>query len=257
MTVADKTVETTDTRVMRVMLYGAEAHLLIPEIGHHTNLEIVTDEPDVIICYGGDGTLLHAELEWPGRPKVPVLHSQRGYRCIPHPPSQVIAGLAQGRLLRNFYTKLDCTVFRGQAGSQHFNALNEVNVHMGRINSAVRFDLSINGQPFEEGREILGDGFVVCTPFGSTAYFSAITHVVFYEGIGVAFKATNEHINNMVLPESYTVRLRITRGPAVLAHDSALAYVQLRAGDELEVKKHKQSATILTCDPVRRPDEPF
>lgn len=254
---ADRTVEETGRQPVRVMLYGAEADRLLAELARYPNLELISDNPDIIVCYGGDGTLLHAELEWPGVPKVPVLHSQRGYRCIPHPPEQVIAGLAQGRLLRNYYTKLACTVCRNGAGEQHFAALNEINVHMGRINSAVRFNLTINNQPYEEGREILGDGFVVCTPFGSTAYFSAITQVVFYEGIGLAFKATNEHINHMVLPESYTVRLKITRGPAVLAHDSAVAYVELRAGDELEVRKHGQSATILTCDPVRRPDVPF
>ncbi len=247
----------TELRVARVLLYGAEAGRLEPEIRRHRGLLLVDDAPDVVVCYGGDGTLLHAELAFPGVPKVPVLNSQRGYRCITHPIEEVLTGLSEHRLVRNLYTKIACRVARGGVPMETLVALNEINAHMGRINSAVRFKLWINGQEYEEGREILGDGFLVCTPFGSTAYFSAITKAAFYEGIGLAFKAANERISHMVVPENFKLRLQITRGPAVLAHDSSLNYLDLEAGDEIEVRKHGQGAVILTCDPVQRLDEPF
>jgi len=244
---------------VRLRLFGTHAGALEEEIRQHANLEIVEDDPGVIVCYGGDGTLLAAELAYPGIPKVPILNSRRGHRCIPHPAAEIFQGLAAGRLVSNRYTKIQAGVMRG--GKPLFPetlvALNEFNVHMGLINSAVRFQLWLNGDAYEEGEEVLGDGFVVCTPFGSTAYFAQITRGIFTRGIGIAFKCTNAHVDHLVLPDDTEFRIRITRGPAVLAFDSADQYVSLEEEDELQVCRHPLGATILTCGPVKRLDEPF
>lgn len=243
--------------ILRVQLYGVEAGILRPAVERFPNLILVHEHPDTVICYGGDGTLLHAELKWPGVPKVPILNSKRGHRCIPHPPEDVVAGLSQGSLVRNDYMKLAGVLRRQGEPDKALLALNEFNVHMGRINSAVRFQLWLDGEPYDDGLEVLGDGFVISTPFGSTAYFSQITHGIFTTGIGIAFKYTREHINHLVLPDTTEARVLITRGPAVLAFDSAPEYLTLEEGDELEVRKHEEGAIILTCSPVKRLDEPF
>lgn len=244
---------------VRLHLFGTQAHVLETEIDQHPNLVIVDEEPEVIVCFGGDGTLLAAELEYPGIPKVPVLNSRRGHRCIPHPASEVLRGLARRELIANEYTKIQAEVHRD--GAPLFPgvlaALNEFNVHMGLINSAVRFQLWLNDDPYEDGFELLGDGFVVCTPFGSTAYFAQITRGIFTKGIGIAFKSTNAHVDHLVLPDDTEFRIQITRGPAVLAFDSADQYVSLEEGDELIVRRHPEAAIILTGKPVKRLDEPF
>ncbi len=244
---------------LRIVLFGQNASALTPEIKRHGNLQVVESEPEVIVCYGGDGTLLNAELKWPLLPKVPILNSSRGHRCIPHPPQQVIEGLSQRKLVANLYTKLECALYRsGQEKPEvSLTALNEFTVHMKRINSAVRFQLWLNDDPYENALEILGDGFVVCTPFGSTAYFNKVTRGIFTSGIGIAFKHTSEHTNHMVLPDTVETRIRITRGPATLAYDSSLDYFTLRGGDTLHLFKHRHAATILTCGPVKRLEEPF
>ena len=244
--------------VMNVALFGAQADSLIPDIQRHENLRINEHSPDVVVCFGGDGTLLAAELHDPGLPKVPILNSRRGHRCIPQPANEVIDGLASGALFANSYTKLECKLeLRGQDNPPPLLALNEFSVHMGRLNSAVRWQMWINEDPYEDGLEILGDGFLVCTPFGSTAYFGKITRGLFTKGIGVAFKATTEHTDHLVLPADAGLRFRITRGPAVLAWDSASDYFTLNDGDNLFVRKSPQGAVILTCGPVKRLDEPF
>lgn len=244
---------------LRVQLFGAEAAALVPLLENYPQLEQVEDNPDIVVCYGGDGTLLAGELRYPGIPKVPILNSQRGHRCIPHPKEQVIQGLAEGTLTKNTYMKLHGAVTREGDGAASFQAaaLNEFAVHMGRINSAVRFKLWLDGEPYDRGVEILGDGFVICTPFGSTAYFNQITRGYFTRGMGIAFKATSEHTDHLVLPPKTEMRVLITRGPAVLAFDSSLEYHTLEEGNELVVRQHEAGATILTCDPVKRLDEPF
>ena len=245
----------------RVALFGNEAEALVPHLGRHDNLELVETDPDVVVSFGGDGTLLAAELRWPGKPKVPVLNSRRGHRCIPHPPADVIEALAAGRLVRTEYTKLECLINHPEPGVVDPDfvlvCLNEINVDMGRINSAVRYRLWLDDEPFDNGTEIIGDGFIACTPFGSTAYFNSITRGLFQKGIGIAFKSASYKTNHVVVAEEVTVRFVIERGPALLAFDSSTDYVSLVTNDELVVRRHPQSAVILTCEPVKRLHEPF
>jgi NAD+ kinase len=249
----------TSTRPLNILLFGNQTRNILPEFQKYPALNLVDEQPDIVVCYGGDGTLLAAELEWPGIPKVPVLNSQRGHKCIPHAPAEVIARLADGDLISNTYMKLHCTVRHAgdTVPASHLSPLNEINVQKGRVNNAVRFRLWIDGHPYCQGHEILGDGFVICTPFGSTAYFSKITRGVFTQGIGIAFNATGQQTNHIIVSEENIARVLITRGPAIMAHDSSPKYINLKAGDELTVKRHSQGATILTCSPIKRLDEPF
>lgn len=246
-----------ETAPLRIHVFGAHAKRLEDEIARHPSLIMDPANPEVVISYGGDGTLLAAELKWPGLPKVPILNSYRGHRCIPHPPEEVFEALARHALVQNVYTKLECELIQRGRPPKILTALNEFTTHMGRINSAVRFKLWLNEDPYEDGLEILGDGFLVCTPFGSTAYFNKITHGVFTKGIGIAFKATTEHTNHLVLPDDVSCRFTITRGPTILAYDSSPDYFELSEGDEMIVRKHPRGATILTCGPVKRLEEPF
>ncbi len=244
---------------LRVLLYGAHANDLREELQRQSALQLVQANPDVIVCYGGDGTLLSAELAWPGVPKAPIRNSRRGNRCMGHPPGEILERLAQGGLHRSEYVKLQCAfrASRPDPMPKPMLAMNEINVHMGRINTAVRFKLWIDGDPFENGLEIIGDGFVVSTPFGSTAYFNQITRGVFHTGIGVAFKYTSEQINHLVLPDAAVIHAEITRGPAILAHDNAPEYVPLQAGDVLTVSKSPRPAIILTWTPMKYPSDQF
>lgn len=233
---------------MKVLLFGAEADKLAPHVDQLDPLEIVADKPDVVICYGGDGTLLAAERAYPGIPKAPIRNSRKGLRCIPHPPEKVLKRLADGALHKNTYLKLSCEIrfHSGRAPLRTSAAMNEVNVHVGRVNTSARFKLWFNDEPYENGFEIIGDGFIVSTPFGSTAYFKQITRGVFHTGIGVALIHPNDHVNHIVLPESVYVRATITRGPAVLAEDNSDQFVNLVEGDEVHIRRHTEPATILT-----------
>jgi NAD+ kinase len=245
--------------LMRVMLFGGEVDEIRDEASRHPGLEMITESPDVIVCYGGDGTLLAAENRWPSIPKVPIKHSLRGNRCIAHAASEVLTRLERGELVRTEYIKLQC-VFKPRAASdapQMLTAMNEFSVHLARINSAVRFSLWVDDEPYNGGREILGDGFVVSTPFGSTAYFNHITRGLFRAGIGIAFKSTSEHTNHMVVGEDVVVRILITRGPAILAYDNSRDYFDIGEGDELTIRKHTLPAVLLTWSAMKYPSDAF
>jgi NAD+ kinase len=234
---------------MNVLLYGREAATIQPLIERQSALTVVEKNPEVIVTFGGDGTLLAAERLWPGVPKVPIRNSRRGIRCIDAPPEDVVSALAQGQLARQEYLKIACDVTFASArrNPERILAINEFSVHMGRVNSSVRFRMWFDGRPYETGKdgEIIGDGFIVCTPFGSTAYFNQITRGEFWNGIGVAFMYTNQHTNHLIVPETTEIRAEITRGPAVLAHDSAPEYIDLTDGDTLTIAAAREHATLL------------
>jgi len=235
-------------RTMNIVLYGHDSEMLRPLVEKQPGLRVVTQDPDTVICYGGDGTLLAAERLWPGIPKVPLRNSRRGARCIPNPPQEVIALLAQGRLVPQGHLKLACDIeFTAARGHNRLVALNEVSGHMGRVTSSLRYRVWFDGQAYGSApdHEIIGDGFVVCSPFGSTAYFNQITRGVFWQGIGVAFKYANEHTTHVIVPEDTTVRVEITRGPAVIAHDSAPEILDADAGDTLIIRRADEKAMLL------------
>lgn len=239
-----------------VTLFGAEAASLRPVFDAYASLELVEEAPDVVVCYGGDGTLLSAELRWPGIPKVPIRNSRRGNKMMGHPVEEVVQRLAEGTLAATPFLKLDCQVnFRSNDRPVALTALNEINVQLGVTNTALRFKIWIDGRPFEHATEFIGDGLLASTPFGSTAYYRQITRGVFYGGLGLALKSTNELTNHVVVPESATIRIAITRGPAVLAYDNWPEYININTGDELLIQKSEQSATILTWEPMTRPSD--
>lgn len=244
---------------MNVLLFGEKSGDIQEEAMKHASLAVVSAEPDAVICYGGDGTLLAAEREWPCVPKVPIRNSRRGHRCIAHPADQVIERLAAGALARTEYLKIECAVRRASAGEadRPLTAMNEFNLHMARVNSAVRFRMWLDGEPYNAGQEILGDGFVISTPFGSTAYFNHITRGFFHAGIGIAFKSTSEHTNHVVVSEATVLRIAITRGPATLAYDNSTEYLGVGQGDEMAVRKHPRPAVIMTWEPMKYPSDAF
>jgi len=244
---------------MKVLLFGAKSGDVKDEIAKHPGLALVSADPDAVVCYGGDGTLLTAEHEWPCVPKVPIRNSRRGNRCIAHPAAEVIERLAAGTLVRTEYLKIECALRRAGAAKPDspLTAMNEFNLHMARINSAVRFRMWLDDEPYNAGQEILGDGFVISTPFGSTAYFDHITRGFFHSGIGIAFKSTSEHTNHVIVSDNVVFRIVIARGPATLAYDNSTEYIDVAEGDEIVVRKHPRPAVIMTWERMKYPSDAF
>lgn len=242
---------------MKVHVYGPESGKLLPLVEANEHLSLVESDPDVLICYGGDGTLLRAERQWPGLPKVPIRNSRVGNRMMAHPPEEILDRLAQGALHATDFIKLRCTLRKKNDTSDAavLVAMNEIHLQHGRTNAAVRYALWIDDHPFEGSEEIVGDGFVISTPFGSTAYYHKVSGGIFYAGLGIAFKYTRESISHIVVPESTVIRAQLTRGPAILAYDNAAQTYALEAGDELLVSKHPEPATLLTWSPVKCPSK--
>ncbi len=241
---------------MRVLLYGrfgihpGEVEELIRVHG----LEIITPPvppdspgvaPDVVVTYGGDGTLLGSERDYPGIPKLPLRNSQICHLCSALPNERMLELLAQNKLHTRYLMKLEAVT-----GKQKITALNDIILAHKFPNTAIRFRLA-SPDPLPRYHaaptDLIGDGLVIATPFGSTGYFYSITHKTFSGGLALAFNNLHNSRQKMQLfPETKTVSISLTRGPAVLAADNDPNLLDLPESAEIQIKKSKQVAKILT-----------
>jgi NAD+ kinase len=236
---------------MKVALAGSDAADLGRLIGR-VGLEVDDDNPDAIISYGGDGTLLGAERDRPGIPKLAIRHANSARKCPDHEDSVVLARLARGELQPTTLSKIAAT-----AKGRDLIALNDICLEKAIPTSGVRYRVWIGGEQYSN--EIVADGLVVASPFGSSAYYRSITRSFFRAGIGVAFNNSTEPVDHLVLREDERLRLMVTRGPARLCYDNAPDPIEMDEGDEAEFYKAQAEAVLLGadtlfCNRCRRPD---
>ena len=105
---------------MKALLFGKNSETiahLVPEYG----FEIVHDAPDVIISYGGDGTLLAAERKFPSIPKLPIRDSKVCKKCPLHTTEHLLEKLSKGLIKLDEYPKLEAKIHEA-----HFFAINDL-----------------------------------------------------------------------------------------------------------------------------------
>ena len=235
----------------RLLVVGDERPLAAAA-AERAGFTLVRRDPQVVLCHGGDGTLLRADREWRDVPKLPVRLASRARLCPEHQLRARLAALAAGRLPEAELSRLALRV-----GSRRWLALNDVVLRNDSPATAVRVRLSA-----VEG-EVCGDGLVFATPFGSSGYFRSITRAVVPEGFGVAFNNSTEERGPLRLGADAVVEVEVTRGPAVLAVDNDLRSLPMRDGHRFQVGLAPERAIVLgldalRCQRCRRSDgEPF
>jgi len=240
---------------MKVALAGANGEHLMPLI-ERLGLTLDNREPDVVVSYGGDGTLLGAERDWPGVPKLAIRRGSAVIKCPDHQDVAVLERLARGDVSQTVLLKIEAL-----AQGKRLLAINDIGLHHSVPTSGVRFRIRVNGEPYSG--EVVGDGLVIATPFGSSAYYRSITRSFFRTGLGMAFNNTTEPLDHVVLHETDQVDLVVTRGPAVLVADNAPEVITLHEGEEARIAKAPEWTVLLAidtllCNRCRKPDgSPF
>ncbi|MGC9031643.1 MAG: hypothetical protein ACP5H7_02705 [Minisyncoccia bacterium] len=222
---------------MKVLIFGDNFNSIVNVIKKH-KLTIVQKNPDVVISYGGDGTLIRSEFLFPGIPKLILKNSQICKVCYSLSNDKVLQLLAQKKYKIQKIWKLET-----QLKNKKIFALNDIVIHNKDPRHGIRYKVFINGNDLN--KEIIGDGVVIATPFGSTAYYKSITGSFFEIGIGVAFNNSTEESNHMVLDEGKKIKVTITRGPAIIYADNQPDIFDLNKGDEVLIKKSKNFAKII------------
>ena len=219
-------------KLERVLVVSKADPSKINEVLVAEGFRVVEVDPDFVVCFGGDGTVLFGERSFPGVPKLVVKTSRVCREC-----DYTLDGLAGvlSRIRAGDYRLHGKMKLVAEALGVRLVGLNEVQVHLKLPISAVRFSVSVDGKEFED---LIGDGVIFATPFGSTGYYAATGGKRFEKGIGVSFNNLHRRkVESFVVPEDSVVNLRVSRGPAWLLADNYENFVELNGGDSAVVRK--------------------
>ena len=224
---------------------------IIDMFGH----DIDNKQPDFVITYGGDGTILHAERKYPGIPKITILPTTKptegsvGFKCMysEEELEDIMIKIDNGKYKLKEEIKLE-TTFQGRK----YLSLNEVQLHNYSPIKAVRFSIYIDDMVLFEN--VIGDGVVISTPFGSSAYYSSIGGNKFDKGIGIAL---NNPYNVKSKPEvidegfDYDINIKVPQKNSNNANEGLLLFdndnnmIKIKGGDNISVKRSKDTAKFV------------
>ena len=232
-----------------IAVYGKKSNLLEKLLAER-GFEIIRPEDDpeaLILCYGGDGAMLGAELRYPNRLKMPVRDCETAPHCRKHSLEWQLDAMMNGQLRESSLMKL-----QGTLGNMTRYAVNDVFIHNTNNVSALRYQVKIDDDIY--AKEVVGDGVGVSTVHGSTAYYRSITHGSFRVGIGIAFSNSTELLNHLVLQEDSVIKVRILRGPSELVFDNSPDVTPLKEGDIVTIRKSDHVARMLGLDVFMCPE---
>ncbi len=225
---------------MRVVVFGnrkRDIEGLVKKVG----FELVDANPQFVISFGGDGTLMKAEYSFPDIPKIILRDSHICKKCSALSNEEILQRAKKKHYKVEKLLKLEVC-----AGDKILTGMNDIVVHNKDPRHAIRYHISINNK--DTGKEIIGDGIIVATPFGSTGYYRSITDSFFEVGIGLAFNNSTEQSDHVILKEDSAIKMSIVRGPAIVYADNQEESIELNDGSSVLIKKSKTYANVLNIN---------
>ena len=172
---------------------------------------------DLLLTLGGDGTMLRGARFLDGLP-VPVLGINLGRLgfltcCGGDELQRSLERFAAGEHLVETRMALEALP-GGAAGQRGWRAINDVVLHKGGFARVINLRLAVNAEPIAT---FAGDGVIIATPTGSTAYnLSAGGPVVVPTVESILVTAVSAHtlaIRPVVLPPTAEVAVSAEDGP--------------------------------------------
>ncbi len=224
---------------MRFLLFADEKNYstILPML-KRDGIVLVDENPDVVISFGGDGTHIRSEHAYPGIPKLFLKGSNICKQCESLANDEIIKHLADGKYRIEPLMKL-----KMMTKEKEIVGLNDITIHNGDPRHAIRYRVFVNEKQIN--KEVIGDGIVVATPFGSSGYYRSITDSTFEVGIGLAFNNSTEQADHMVLKDNSIIKIEIIRGPALAYVDNRQEFVNLTDGDSVTIEKSSEIASVV------------
>ncbi len=231
--------------------FAVDRGVALPQDVRFYNLRDELRSADLLICFGGDGTILHASKA-AARHRVPILGVNNGTMGF-------MAELESSELelLRRLKTgdyRIDPRMML-HVDVQHDSrvvfedvALNDAVVTKGAVARVIQLAVFIDGV---EAMEVDGDGAIVCTPTGSTAYsLSAGGPVV--EAVGqniiitpICAHALHAHSTVTTRDRKISIRVgKIGKKSAFLSVDGGKAF-RLGADDVVNIQRSQLETKLL------------
>lgn len=230
----------------------------LPKDIHFSRLDRELPAASMVICFGGDGTILHM-AKAATRHNLPILGvniGTMGFMAeLESSELQQLKRIATGDFTIDSRMMLDVSVFRDRDIIFHDICLNDVVITKGAVARIVHLSVQCDGV---QAMECGGDGVIIATPTGSTAYsLSAGGPMVEPEAHSIIVTPICAHDVNsrcIVASDQRVINVGLTRNArrnAFLSVDGGKA-VRMNLGDVATVKKSN-----LTTKLVRLKDRSF
>ena len=240
---------------------GAEVALCLP-FDVDKNFEIPSDlrfrdiqreikTADMLVCFGGDGTILHAS-KIATEHSIPILGVNIGTMGfiaeLEAGELELLRKIPQGDYTVEERTMLDVSVTGGRQTLFHETALNDAVITKGAIARVVQLAIYCDGV---EATSFSGDGVIVCTPTGSTAYsMSAGGPIMEPSAKNLLLTPICAHAmlaKSIVLGPRRVVTIRVSkigRHNAFLSVDGGRAY-RVNTGDVITVRSAERVTRLV------------
>lgn len=223
----------------------------LPKDLRFSRLDRELPNAEMVICFGGDGTILHM-AKAATRRGIPILGvniGTMGFMAeLESSELDKLADIAKGNYTLDSRMMLDVTVRRDRDIIFHDICLNDVVVTKGAVARIVHLAVKCDGV---QAMECGGDGIVVATPTGSTAYnLSAGGPIVEPEAQNIIITPICAHdvgSRCIVTSEKRVVNVELTKNArrnAFLSVDGGKA-VRLNMGDVATIQKSKLETKLV------------
>ncbi len=215
------------------------------------NLETELKTADALICFGGDGTILHASKAAGafGLPILGVNIGTVGFMAeLENNEIPLLANLAKDDYVLDERMMLSCQLVREDRVVYESLALNDVFITKGTVARVIQTSVCCDGV---QVLNFSGDGLVVATPTGSTAYsLSAGGAVAEPSAQGILLTPVCAHdmrANCFVLNAQRQLEItvsRITHRNAILSVDGGKSQ-RVFTADRILVRQAKETAKLI------------
>ena len=201
------------------------------------NAAALARHSDLLMVFGGDGTILRAVRE-SGGCQTPILGINMGRLGFLNAVAVAdLPGALQQLWDNDFIIErrpLLAATGRGQGKAIHSRALNDIVISHGAVSRVVELEVSVNGEALTQYR---GDGLIVSSPTGSTAYSLSA-------GGPIISPASQVFAITPICPHALSNR-------SVIVHSNATVKVKVLSGQlEIIVSADGQMQAALGCGDV-------
>lgn len=215
----------------------------LPKDIRFSRLDREIQSADAVICFGGDGTILHM-AKTSTRHRLPILGVNIGTMgFIAELESQeleLLRDFAAGNYTLDCRMMLDVIIRRDRDVVFHDIALNDITVTKGAVARIVHLNVCCDGT---QAMEFGGDGLIVATPTGSTAYsLSAGGPIVEPDARNILITPICAHdvvTRCIVASDKRTVQVRLSD------HAKRSAYLSVDGGKSFRM--NMGDVTSITC----------
>lgn len=213
-----------------------EAHALPGARGDVQPLQDA-DQVDAVMAVGGDGTFLRAARDLVGRetPLLGINLGHLGFLTSAGAPEMeaFMARLAEGDYYSEDRFTLAARVLDGDGDEPPLTALNDAVIHTDGVARVVRLNIRVGPQGHEEDiGGFSGDGIVVATPTGSTAYSLSA-------GGPIVVPSMEALLITAICPHTLTVR------PLIVPADTSIVIRSVEPHPSLVLTMDGEKATHL------------